>query len=152
LTFINGKHVGTKRREWDSIEKALRNSWPADVSTGSIHINSRRQHKVIAPKIRDRQRIVSKRSKYFIKVLYIDKRITCPSWIIVISDHETVPVHHITIRDSFAFAHKLSPKEPPPSDWPALASSNWIVSVGKALDGAAFLIMPDRWRETVQEA
>jgi hypothetical protein len=53
-----------------------------------------------------------------------------------------MPIDHITIRDTFTLAHKLSVKEPPPSDWLALASSNWTTSVEKALDGDAVLIMP----------
>jgi hypothetical protein len=33
-----------------------------------------------------------------------------------------------------------------------LASSNEIASIEKALDGDAVLIMPDQWREAIQEA
>jgi hypothetical protein len=63
-----------------------------------------------------------------------------------------VPGDDITIRDTFTLAHKLSLKESPSSDWLALASSNWIVFVGKALDGATVFIMPEQRRELAQEA
>jgi hypothetical protein len=38
------------------------------------------------------------------------------------------------------------------SDCLALAFSNWIAFVGKALDCAVVLIIPGRWRNAVQEA
>jgi hypothetical protein len=71
-----------------------------------------------------------------------------------------MPIDDIIIRDTFTFshfhtlsqAHKLSLKELSPSNWLGLVSLNWIASVRKALDGDAVLIMPDRWRETFQEA
>jgi hypothetical protein len=43
-------------------------------------------------------------------------------------------------------------KEPLPFNWLVSASSNWIASVGKILDGAAVFVMPEQWRETIQEA
>jgi hypothetical protein len=46
------------------------------------------------------------------------------------------------ISDTFTFVHKLSVKEPLPSDWLALASSNETASVEKTLDGDAILIVP----------
>jgi hypothetical protein len=42
--------------------------------------------------------------------------------------------------EAFSQSHKLCLKEPPPSDWLALTSSNWTASVGKALDGDAVRI------------
>jgi hypothetical protein len=42
-------------------------------------------------------------------------------------------------------------EKPPPSDWLALTSSNWNASVEKASDGDTVLIMPDQWRELIQE-
>jgi hypothetical protein len=50
-------------------------------------------------------------------------------------------IDHITIRNTFIFAHKLSVKEPLLSDWLTFTSSNWIASVEKALDGDAVLIV-----------
>jgi hypothetical protein len=47
------------------------------------------------------------------------------------------PIHHIIISDNLTVTHKLNLKEPPLSDWLALAFSNWIASVRKALDGGA---------------
>jgi hypothetical protein len=47
----------------------------------------------------------------------------------------------------FTVAHKLSLKEPPPSDWLALASSSWIVSAGKALNGAVLIMLIDGARQ-----
>jgi hypothetical protein len=55
------------------------------------------------------------------------------------------------IRDAFTLKFKRSLKELSPSDWLGLASSNSIVSIGKVLDGVV-RIMPDEWREAVQEA
>jgi hypothetical protein len=43
-------------------------------------------------------------------------------------------------------------KESPPSNWLALASSDWIAFVGKPSDGAAVFVMPAQWRELAQEA
>jgi hypothetical protein len=51
-------------------------------------------------------------------------------------------IDHITINGTFTLAHKLSVKEPLPSDWLALASPNWTASVEKALEGDTVLIMP----------
>jgi hypothetical protein len=50
-------------------------------------------------------------------------------------------IDHITIRNTFTLAHKLSVKEPLLSDWLIFISSNWIASVEKALDGDAVLIV-----------
>jgi hypothetical protein len=61
-----------------------------------------------------------------------------------------VLVHLITIIDVFTLAHKSSLKEPPPSDWLALTSSNWIASAGK--HRMARPHHDNRWREAVQEA
>jgi hypothetical protein len=63
-----------------------------------------------------------------------------------------VPADDITIRDTFTLAHKLSLKDSPPSDWPALASSNRIAFAGKASDGAAVFTMPEQLDELAQEA
>jgi hypothetical protein len=67
-------------------------------------------------------------------------------------NHPFAPVDHIIIRDTFTLVHKLNLKESPPSNWFALASSNEIASIEKALDGDAVFIMADQWREAVQEA
>jgi hypothetical protein len=40
-------------------------------------------------------------------------------------------------------------KESLPFNWLVFASSNWVASVGKVLDGAAVFIMPERWGEMV---
>jgi hypothetical protein len=62
------------------------------------------------------------------------------------------PIDHITIRDNFTFTftHKLNLKEPLPSDWLALTSSDWIASIGKVSDSGAFLIMFDQFLEVIQ--
>jgi hypothetical protein len=52
-----------------------------------------------------------------------------------------MPIDQITIINAFPLAYKLSVKEPPPSDWLALASRHWIASVEKTLDGDAVLII-----------
>jgi hypothetical protein len=45
--------------------------------------------------------------------------------------------------------YNLSVKEPPPSDWLAFVSSNWIATAWKASDGAGVLIMlPNRARQS----
>jgi hypothetical protein len=51
-----------------------------------------------------------------------------------------VLVGHITTRYILTLAHKLSSKEPPPSNWLNLTSSDQIASVGKAPDGVIVLI------------
>jgi hypothetical protein len=48
-------------------------------------------------------------------------------------------------------ADKLNLKNPRPSDWFALASSNEIEFIETALDGDAVLVMSGRWHEAVQE-
>jgi hypothetical protein len=63
-----------------------------------------------------------------------------------------VPVDHIIVRDAFTFAHKFILKKLWSSDWLALNSSNWIASVGKALDSDSIFIMPDQWRKIAQKA
>jgi hypothetical protein len=54
--------------------------------------------------------------------------------------------------ETFSHLHKLNLEEPLPSDLLALTCSNWIVSVGKALDDDTILIMSDRWRKAFEEA
>jgi uncharacterized membrane protein len=60
-----------------------------------------------------------------------------------------VPLDDRIIRDTFALAHNFNSKESPPSDWLALAFSNWIATGGRASDSAVFII-PDKWREVIQ--
>jgi hypothetical protein len=57
-------------------------------------------------------------------------------------------VNHITIKDTFTLKHKLNLKEPPSSDWLALAFSNWIASVGKALDDAVLIMLANRAKQS----
>jgi hypothetical protein len=78
---------------------------------------------------------------------------TCYSFIDVdnVEAFVTVNCVIIIIREAFTLAHKLSLKGLRPSDWLALASSNEIAFVKKALDRGFVLIMPDQWREAVQE-
>jgi hypothetical protein len=49
-------------------------------------------------------------------------------------------------------AHKLNLTKPQPSGWLALDSSNETASIEKALNGDSVFIMPDGWRDAVQEA
>jgi hypothetical protein len=58
------------------------------------------------------------------------------------------PIDHI-IRDTFAFtlAHKLSLKEPRLCNCATFAPSNWIASVGNALDRAV-LVVPEWFLES----
>jgi hypothetical protein len=56
----------------------------------------------------------------------------------------------ITIINIFTLAHKLNLKELPPSDRLALASPNWIASVGKALDGAVFMLADSTKRSKLE--
>jgi hypothetical protein len=54
--------------------------------------------------------------------------------------------------ETSSHSHKLNLRETPPSNWLVLAFSNEIESVEKVLYGDAVFIMPDQWREAVQEA
>jgi hypothetical protein len=60
-------------------------------------------------------------------------------------------INHIIMKDIFTFVHKFNLKEPSPFDWLVLTSSNWIASIGKAMNRAV-LIVSDRWREKTQKA
>jgi hypothetical protein len=61
-----------------------------------------------------------------------------------------VPIAHISIRDTFTFAHKLNLKELRPSDWLGFASSDWIASGGKTSDGAVHISLMDGARPSKQ--
>jgi hypothetical protein len=52
-----------------------------------------------------------------------------------------VPLDHFIIKDTFTVADKLNLKKHLSSNWLTLTSSDWIASVGKALDDSAVLII-----------